>query len=58
MYQPENLLLQGTKLVAEVHLLVVTMETEGLAWSYRIAFGNYRKNWKEKKQREINLREN
>jgi len=34
------------------------METEGLAWSYRIAFGNYRKKWKEKKQREINLREN
>jgi len=34
------------------------METEGLAWSYRIAFGNYRKNWKEKKQREISLREN
>ena len=34
------------------------METEGLAWSYRIAFGNYRKNWKEKKQRDINLREN
>ena len=58
MYQTENRLLQGTKLVGEVRSPVVTMETEGLAWSYRIAFGNYRKKWKEKKQREINLREN
>ena len=54
MYQTGTVLLQGTKLVAEVRLLVVTMETEDLAWSYRIAFGNYRKKWKEKKHREIN----
>jgi len=37
---------------------VVTTGTEGLAWSYRIAFGNYRKKLKEKKHKEINLREN
>jgi len=30
------------------------METEGLAWNYKIAFGNYKRKWKEKKHREIN----
>ena len=47
---------QVTKLVVGVPWQVVTMGTEGLAWSYRTVFGNYKKKLKEKKHEEINWR--